>query len=79
MNKFFPPQKAIENAKLGLYLHKKYNRGGLSLSQAKEKGIDSGLTRAQQIISGNPLPIEIIKKTFNNEIRIEFKKYQIKI
>lgn len=62
MNKFFPPQKAIENAKLGLYLHKKYNRGGLSLSQAKEKGIDSGLTRAQQIISENPLPIEIIKK-----------------
>ena len=63
MNKeFLPPKKAIENTKLGLYLHKKYNRGGLTPEQAEIKGVDSGITRAYQIISNKPLSPEIIKK-----------------
>ncbi len=60
--KYIPPKKAIENAKLGLSLRKKYNRGGLTPNQAEEKGIDSGIIRAFQIISGKPLSPEIIKK-----------------
>ena len=60
--KFIPPHAAVINAQLGLKLHQKYNRGGLNLKEAAEKGIDSGITRAKQISSEKPLSIEIIKK-----------------
>ncbi len=62
MNKFIPPKKVADNAKLGLLLRQQYNRGGLSIEQAEQKGIDSGITRAYQLISRKPLSIEIIKK-----------------
>ena len=63
MNKnFLPPKQAVINAHLGLELRKKYKRGGLTIKEAESKGIDSGITRAYQIISQQPLSIEIIKK-----------------
>ena len=49
---FKPPQSAINNAKRGLELRKKWGRGGLSPSEAKSHGIDSGVTRARKIASG---------------------------
>ena len=60
--KYLPPRGAIINAKLGLKLRQKYHRGGLSINEAKEKGIDSGIIRAKQLLSEKPLPPEIIKK-----------------
>tara|TARA_Y100000592_G_scaffold101177_1_gene186408 strand:- start:2115 stop:3866 length:1752 start_codon:yes stop_codon:yes gene_type:complete len=49
---FTPPQSAVNNAKRGLELRKKYGRGGLSPAEAKSQGIDSGVTRARKIASG---------------------------
>lgn len=78
--KFLPPHGAVVNAELGLKLRQKYHRGGLSLKQASEKGIDSGITRAKQLLSQKPLPLEIIKKmarfnrhrkNFRPEIRLK--------
>ena len=60
--KYIPPKSAVINATLGLKLRAKYHRGGLSIKEALKKGIDSGVTRAHQIISEKPLSIEIIKK-----------------
>ena len=61
-NEFIPPKKASSNARLGIALHQKYGRGGLSIDEAEKKGIDSGIIRAYQLISEQPLTIEIIKK-----------------
>lgn len=47
-----PPASAVANAKRGLALRKEYGRGGLSPSEAKSQGIDSGVTRARKIASG---------------------------
>jgi len=47
-----PPASAIANAKRGLELRKEFGRGGLSPSEAKSQGIDSGVTRARKIASG---------------------------
>jgi len=49
---FTPPQSAVNNAKKGLELRKEYGRGGLSPAEAKSQGIDSGVTRAKKIASG---------------------------
>jgi len=47
-----PPASAVSNAKRGLSLRKEFGRGGLSPSEAKAQGIDSGVTRARKIASG---------------------------
>ncbi len=47
-----PPASAVANAKRGLELRKEFGRGGLSPSEAKSHGIDSGVTRARKIASG---------------------------
>ncbi len=47
-----PPASAVANAKRGLTLRKEFGRGGLSPSEAKAQGIDSGVTRARKIASG---------------------------
>ena len=62
INKYIPPKEAIRNAKLRLKLREKYHRGGITQDKAFSLGIDSGITRANQISSGKPLSIEIIKK-----------------
>ena len=59
---FLPPSKAVINASLGLELRRKYKRGGLLPKDAFAKGIDCGIVRAEQILSGRPLPMEVIKK-----------------
>lgn len=48
-----PPQSAVNNAKRGLKLREKWGRGGLSPSEARKQGIDSGVTRAKKISSGS--------------------------
>jgi len=47
-----PPASAVSNAKKGLAQRKEWGRGGLSPSEAKSQGIDSGVTRARKISSG---------------------------
>ncbi len=47
-----PPASAVANAKKGLRQRKEWGRGGLSPSEAKSQGIDSGVTRARKIASG---------------------------
>ena len=49
---YTPPKSAINNAKRGLDLRKKYGRGGLTPAEAKSYGIDSGITRAKRISKG---------------------------
>ena len=49
---YTPPKTAINNAKRGLDLRKKYGRGGLTPAEAKSYGIDSGITRAKRISKG---------------------------
>ncbi len=49
---YTPPKSAINNAKRGLDLRKKYGRGGLTPTEAKSYGIDSGITRAKRISKG---------------------------
>lgn len=60
--KYFPPKEAVRNARLGLKLREKYHRGGLGYEEAAALGIDSGVVRAYQIISGRPLTLQIIKR-----------------
>jgi len=48
-----PPASAIAAAKKGLAQRKEWGRGGLSPSEAKSQGIDSGVTRARKIASGS--------------------------
>lgn len=48
-----PPASAVSNAKKGLAQRKEWGRGGLSPSEAKAQGIDSGVTRARKIASGS--------------------------
>lgn len=57
-------QTMINNAKRGLALREKYNRGGLDTSEAGEQGIGSGVARARDIINGN-LSIDSVKKMYN--------------
>ena len=48
-----PPSSAVKAAKKGLAQRKEWGRGGLSPSEAKAQGIDSGVTRARKIASGS--------------------------
>ena len=50
---FTPPSSAVKAAKKGLSQRKEWGRGGLSPSEAKAQGIDSGVTRARKIASGS--------------------------
>lgn len=61
---YAPTQAMINNAKRGLALRGKYNRGGLDTSEAGEQGIGSGVARARDIINGN-LSIDSVKKMYN--------------
>ena len=48
-----PPASAVSAAKKGLSQRKEWGRGGMSPSEAKSQGIDSGVTRARKISSGS--------------------------
>jgi HK97 family phage prohead protease len=55
-----PPQAARENAREGLRLREEWNRGGLSPSEARERGIRSGVNTAERISSGEALDRDLI-------------------
>jgi len=60
--KSFAPTEAMKNnAKRGLDLREKWNRGGLSASQANQEGVGSGVARARDIINGN-LSLATVKR-----------------
>jgi hypothetical protein len=58
---FAPTQAMRNNAKRGLALREKWNRGGLDASQAKSEGVGSGVARARDIANGN-LSLETVKR-----------------
>lgn len=58
---FTPTQAMRNNAKRGLALREKWNRGGLSASQAKSEGVGSGVARARDIANGN-LTLDTVKR-----------------
>lgn len=62
--KSFAPTDAMQNnARRGLALREKYNRGGLDASQAKAEGVGSGVARARDIINGN-LSLDTVKRMY---------------
>jgi hypothetical protein len=62
--KSFAPTEAMRNnARRGLALREKYNRGGLDASQAKSEGVGSGVARARDIINGN-LTLDTVKRMY---------------
>lgn len=58
---FTPTQAMRNNAKRGLALREKWNRGGLNASQAKSEGVGSGVARARDIINGN-MSLDTVKR-----------------
>jgi Putative phage serine protease XkdF len=60
---FTPTQAMRNNAKRGLALREKWNRGGLSASQAKSEGVGSGVARARDIINGS-LSLDTVKRMY---------------
>jgi len=62
--KSFTPTLAMRNnARRGLALREKYDRGGLDTSQAHKEGVGSGVARARDIINGN-LSLESVKRMY---------------
>jgi hypothetical protein len=62
--KSYAPTEAMRNnARRGLALREKYNRGGLDASQAKSEGVGSGVARARDIINGN-LSLATVKRMY---------------
>lgn len=61
---FKPTEAMVNNAKRGLALRQKYNRGSLDASQAKAEGVGSGVARARDIINGN-LSLDTVKRMYS--------------
>ncbi len=70
---FKPPASAVSNAKRGLELRKKWGRGGLSPSEAKSHGIDSGVTRARKISSGKVSQHDVRRMSAFNRHRKNYR------
>ena len=70
---FKPPASAVNNAKRGLELRKKWGRGGLSPSEAKSHGIDSGVTRARKIASGKVSQHDVRRMSAFNRHRKNYR------
>ncbi len=51
-NSFVVPENVRKAAAKGLELRKKFNRGGLSIQEASEQGIGSGVARARDLSNG---------------------------
>ena len=71
--KYTPPSSAVANAKRGLKLRKEYGRGGLSPSEAKAQGIDSGVTRAKSIASGKVSEHDVRRMSAFNRHRKNYR------
>jgi 8-oxo-dGTP pyrophosphatase MutT (NUDIX family) len=63
-SRIIPPHGVAREAELGLYLHKLYKRGGLTKSQAKKEGINSGVERAKQLANRKTLSVEDVKSMY---------------
>lgn len=62
--KSYAPTAAMKNnARRGLALREKYDRGGLDASQAKSEGVGSGVARARDIINGS-LSLDTVKRMY---------------
>jgi len=70
---FKPPASAIANAKRGLKLRQEWGRGGLSPSEAKSQGIDSGVTRARKIASGKVSTHDVRRMSAFNRHRKNYR------
>lgn len=70
---YSPPASAVANAKRGLKLRKEYGRGGLSPSEAKAQGIDSGVTRAKHIASGKVSKHDVRRMSAFNRHRKNYR------
>lgn len=57
-----PPTTVKAVAKRALAWRRYYGRGGLTPAEASRQGIFSGVTRAQQLASGQPLEVEEIRR-----------------
>jgi len=68
-----PPASAVSNAKKGLELRKEWGRGGLSPSEAKSQGIDSGVTRARKIASGKVSKHDVRRMSAFNRHRKNYR------
>jgi hypothetical protein len=51
-NSFTVPEDVRKAAERGLELRRKFNRGGLSIKEASEQGIGSGVARARDLSNG---------------------------
>jgi len=60
-NSYAPTEAMRNNARRGLALREKWNRGGLDASQAKSEGVGSGVARARDIINGS-LSLDTVKR-----------------
>jgi hypothetical protein len=59
------PHAVAKEAEHGLYLRKHHGRGGLTKSQAKKEGINSGVERAKQLANQKPLSVEDVKAMYS--------------
>ena len=62
---FVPPEGVRSAARRGLELRRKYKRGGLDTKQAKKAGVGSGVQRASDLMHGEALSIETVKRMKN--------------
>jgi hypothetical protein len=62
-NSYAPTEAMRNNARRGLALREKWNRGGLDASQAKSEGVGSGVARARDIINGS-LSLDTVKRMY---------------
>lgn len=59
---FRPPATVRKAAAKGLELRRKFGRGGLSVKQAAEQGIGSGVQRAVNLKNGDAVSLKTIKR-----------------
>lgn len=75
--KSYAPTDAMRNnARRGLALREKWNRGGLDTREAGKQGIGSGVARARDVIEGN-LSLDTVKRMYSFFSRHE-KNYRPK-
>lgn len=58
---YIAPKAVREQAELGLRLRRRWRRGGLSVQQAAEEGVGSGVQRAVNLKNGDRLSIDTIR------------------
>lgn len=58
---FKPPKAAQNNARRGLELRRRFNRGGLSTREAGKQGIGSGVSRASTLANGKNVSMKTVR------------------